>query len=136
LCDVKIKIVEYTAPSIAGASTEDLPEEVLSAFRGAREHGGKVWTIQRVCGFGPAERKGVDGATGSGMPARHKHTLEKSDDIKKNSVLRWIAAQEKEVRKAAAVVRPVGYKATGLAAVTVRKRSREADLTLYASCFW
>ncbi|KAH8905531.1 hypothetical protein BR93DRAFT_804432 [Coniochaeta sp. PMI_546] len=137
LCDVKIKIVEYTAPppSTTGGATKDLPEEVLSVFRDAQEDGGKVWTIQRVCGFGPVERKAVDGAIGSARPASHRHTLEKSDDIKKNSVLRWVAAQEKEVRKATAVARPAGHQATGLAAVTVRKRSREADLKLYASCY-
>lgn len=27
-------------------------------------------------------------------------------------------------------------KATGLAALTVKKRSKESDLKLYASCFW
>lgn len=136
LCDVKIKIVEYAAPSAAGGvSTGDLPEEVLSVFRGAGEHGGKVWTIQRVCGFGSVERKGGGGAGGSGTPARHKHVLEKSDAIKKNSVLRWVAAREKEAKKAATAVRPVGLKATGLAALTVGKRSREADLKLYSSCW-
>ncbi|OIW34973.1 hypothetical protein CONLIGDRAFT_567755 [Coniochaeta ligniaria NRRL 30616] len=129
LCDVKIKIVEYGAPSATASSTEDLPEEVLSVFGGDREHGGKVWTVQRVCGFGPVERKGAGIA-----PASHKHGLEKSDEIKKNSVLRWVAAQGKEARKAATAVRPVGCRATGLAAVTARKRSREAGLKLYASC--
>lgn len=130
LCDVKIKIVEYAVPG------DDLPEEVVAVLtQQGSECGGKVWTIQRVCGFGPGDRKG--GPTGgTGTPAAHKHALERSDDIKKSSVARWVAAQEKEAKKAAASVNTPGVKATGSAALTVRKRAKESDLKLYACCFW
>lgn len=135
LCDVKIKIVEYSTPlTTAGGSAKVLPQEVLAAFAGASvsETGGKVWTVQRVCASGAGEKKGV----GGGTPAVHKHTLERSDQIKKNSVVRWVTAREKEAKKAAAADGSVRYRATELAAVTVGKRSREAELKLYASCFW
>ena len=138
LCDVKIKIVEYAAAiSSGGSSAGDLPREVVAALASrAQEPEGKVWTIQRVSGFGPSEKKIAGVSMGSGTPAIHKHTLEKSDEIKKNTVLRWVAAREKEAKKAAATAGPGGHVATGLAGDTVRKRSREKGMKLYASCFW
>lgn len=131
LCDVTIKIVEYVAPSTSDTPAEGLPEEVREVLgEGLGGLRGKVWTVQRVCAFG-TEKSGV-----GAPPASHKHTLERSDEVKKSSVTRWLTAREKEAKKAAARVRPVGYTATGLAAATVRKRSVEADVKLYASCLW
>lgn len=142
LCDVKIKIVEYTASPSAASDTDTLtqalPEEVLGAFRkGAEEErGGKVWTVQRVCGFGTERNGAAAAAASAGTVASHRHTLERSDEVKKSSVSRWVAAREKDAKKVAAAVGSVGHKATGLAAATARKRSRTAALKLYASCWW
>lgn len=54
----------------------------------------KLYTIQRVNGTGAG-----GGAEGS-MPGPHQHTLEQSDRVKRNSVVRWVEAREKEKKKA------------------------------------
>lgn len=98
LCDVKIKITEYFPG--APLQLEDLPAVGVgqSVFVSGPVNqmvtaGHRVWTIQRVNGNG-------GNGKGDGVAGPHKHTLEKSDDIKKNSVLRLLARQEKETRKA------------------------------------
>ncbi|KAI4179506.1 MAG: hypothetical protein L6R41_007807 [Letrouitia leprolyta] len=108
----------------------------------------RFYTIQKVNGNG-ANGKG-DGTAGP-----HKHTLEDSDRIKKNSVLRHILKEEKERKKTeffkASTLRlerrktmadsgktnqkTYHKKATGDALVTVKKHSKEHDLKLYGSCF-
>ena len=55
--------------------------------------GGKYYTIQRVNGNGGNGKS--DGVAGP-----HKHTLEESDRVKKNSVIRWMAKNEKDKKKA------------------------------------
>lgn len=66
--------------------------------------GGKKWyLVQRVSG---TDREGEEA---DGRDLDHKHTLEESDRIKKNSVQRWLLAQAKEKKKAAkADPRPSG----------------------------
>ena len=68
---------------------------------------GKKWyTVQRVSGLGAAGGKGGAGdeddededMNGEGKNPDHKHTLEESDRIKKNTVQRWILKEEKERR--------------------------------------
>jgi hypothetical protein len=56
------------------------------------EEVGKLYTITRVNGNGlNGKQDGVDGP--------HKHTLQDSDSIKKNSVVRWAMKHEKERRR-------------------------------------
>jgi len=58
--------------------------------------GGKKWyMVQRVNG------NDKDGDDPEDRDLDHKHTLEESDRIKKNSVQRWLLAREKEKKKAA-----------------------------------
>lgn len=78
LCDVKIKITEY----FPGAQIElDNNTSVCGDLVGQR-----LWTIQRVNGNG-------GNGKGDGVAGPHKHTLERSDEIKKNSVQRLVAKQ-------------------------------------------
>jgi hypothetical protein len=115
LCDVKIKITEYlpgaTREDIAthlsqqpkndGVSAENLLATVQATI--ARNDtwdnnnalfGGnfiqtnvRFYTVQRVNGTGPNGKE--EGAGG------HRHTLEESDRIKKNSVFRWLQKNDK-----------------------------------------
>ena len=92
LCDVKIKITEY-AP---GAQIQI--EDGVSTFAQQQPPplevgpGQKFWTIQRVNGNG-------GNGKGDGVAGPHRHTLAKSDEIKKNSVQRYMSKQEKETKK-------------------------------------
>lgn len=56
----------------------------------------KFYTFQRVNGNG-------GNGKGDGVAGPHKHTLEESDRVKKNSVIRWHAKMEKDDRKKAQV---------------------------------
>ena len=55
-------------------------------------NGEKYYTIQRVNGNG-------GNGKGDGVAGPHKHTLEESDRVKKNSIQRQFAKVEKERRK-------------------------------------
>ncbi|KAF7556613.1 hypothetical protein G7046_g6269 [Stylonectria norvegica] len=121
LCDVKIKITEY----FAGAEFDDDDEGAAAAAQSTVGAGQRFWTIQRVNGNG-------GNGKGDGVAGPHKHTLAKSDEIKKNSVQRFLAKQDKDTKRTS---RPALKKATGLALSTVRKHSRESELKLYSSCF-
>jgi hypothetical protein len=123
LCDVKIKITEYfagvlpTDPELGttieslsadataanpfftngGPSREGQPFGVLTPNPGtAPVQSGmrltKYYTIQRVNGNG-GNGKG-DGVSGS-----HRHTLEESDRVKKNSVQRYLLKEAKDKKK-------------------------------------
>lgn len=124
LCDVKIKITEYFpgARSMMGpdfAATDDSshnifspdeqfgpslhqeqqsqPFDMLASVDGApsitaENNGGKYYTIQRVNGNG-------GNGKGDGVAGPHKHTLEESDRVKKNSVTRCMIKEEKEKKK-------------------------------------
>lgn len=52
----------------------------------------KYYTFQRVNGNG-------GNGKGDGVAGPHKHTLEESDRVKKNSVVRWMAKSEKGERR-------------------------------------
>ncbi|KAH8889533.1 hypothetical protein GQ53DRAFT_652346 [Thozetella sp. PMI_491] len=136
LCDVKIKITEYSAgPSISELMlASNLGGDVL-----ARVHGHPFWTLQRVNG------NGTNG-TGDGKPATHKHTLDKSDEIKRNSIQRLVAARDKTTKKPqkpsaalAAATMPAwsqgARKPTGAAASTARKHAKAHEMKLYSACF-
>lgn len=56
-------------------------------------HGARYFTIQRVNGNGANGK--ADGVGGG-----HRHTLEESDRVKKNSVQRWMLKEAKEQKKA------------------------------------
>lgn len=135
-CDVKIKITEYLAgasldhqaqpnnkdaPFVVGADGTSLGDLM------ARVQGKPFWTIQRING------SVASGAGGDSKAETHRHNLEMSDEIKKNSVLRWIAAREKEAKKS---TKPSRWRATGDAAITVKHHTGESRIKFFASCFW
>lgn len=141
LCDVKIKITEYFPGAVVSAtdlggspsssSSSSSPSSPSPAVREALTRGvaaRRLWTVQRVNG------NGTNGA-GDGKLAVHQHSLDKSDEIKKSSVQRWVAARERDARKGQQRA-PPGWRATGSAAATARRHAKESDLKLYASCFW
>ncbi|RKL40552.1 hypothetical protein BFJ72_g6153 [Fusarium proliferatum] len=140
LCDVKIKITEY----FPGARLDLDNSSGLDACLA----GQRLWTIQRVNGNG-------GNGKGDGVAGPHKHTLERSDEIKKNSVQRYLANQggakwdkekaqvshihdanseEKEflIRR---ILKKALLKATGAALLTARKHAKESEFKLYAACF-
>jgi len=120
LCDVKIKVTEYfpgaramlggDMESSTPASNPFAPSEsaqnrqpasrssgASSANQGGvpaqpGSDGARYYTIQRVNGNG-ANGKG-DGTAGG-----HKHTIEESDRVKKNSIHRHLLREEKEEKK-------------------------------------
>ncbi|KAL9094297.1 MAG: hypothetical protein Q9165_003437 [Trypethelium subeluteriae] len=178
LCDVKIKITEY----LPGAIGEDGQDSQAASFNGASfgsissdgplssqqtwslpsmapaeplpppsSGGGKFYTIQRVNGYVG------DGKT-EGAPEVHRHTLDDSDRVKKNSVARWMLKKEKENKKNNTHIyissapysssatkmsnnvdengkKTYHKKASGKALETVKKHSKEHDLKLFGSCF-
>jgi glutathione S-transferase len=117
LCDVKIKITQYlpsTGEPIDGpdsnfsavaaamqqnvySSSPAAPQQfgVLAAPNIAHPNmaGQQYWTIQRVNGNG-------GNGKGGGVAGPHKHTLAKSDDIKKSTVERYRAARDREQKRA------------------------------------
>ena len=119
LCDVKIKITEY----LPGAVSENGQDPQASSFNATSfasvssdgplsgqqtwslpsmapadplpppsSGGAKYYTIQRVNGYVG------DGKT-DGAPELHRHTLDESDRVKKNSVVRWTLKREKENKR-------------------------------------
>ncbi|KAI1431999.1 hypothetical protein GGR50DRAFT_676688 [Xylaria sp. CBS 124048] len=138
LCDVKIKITEHFPNATFSAdgtiNTSPTPSPpILQRFsdRGGQHPEGqsiikKYWTIQRVNGNGGNGKS-------DGVPGPHKHTLQKSDEIKKSTVQRFLAQKEKEAKKGQ---RPVQQKRpSGNALLTARKHSKEHQLKLYAASF-
>lgn len=128
LCDVKIKITEYpvgSAPDLqAGdgvALSSSALAEALTILQSQR-----LFLIQRTNGNGTSG--GSDGA-----PTSHKHSLAKSDEIKKNSVQRWLLARQKEARRNQ---KPSPWKPTGEAAATAKKHTKDSGMKFYSACFW
>ncbi|GFF23101.1 glutathione S-transferase U9 [Aspergillus lentulus] len=101
-------------------------------------NGERFFTIQRVNGNGA---NGKNDGVGGG----HRHTLEESDRVKKNSVQRYLLKEAKEKKKAIATrtmpsqseaqQKTYHTKATGLAALTAINHSHEAEFKLFGSCF-
>lgn len=123
LCDVKIKITEYfsesssfengdmmgedpantnpfLSPSGPNTHHHSMPTNILGSNDGSAPMNsgvpalgsGKYYTIQRVNGNG-ANGKELVSAGG------HRHTLEDSDRVKKNSIDRFFLKEEKERKK-------------------------------------
>ncbi|KAF7589681.1 hypothetical protein BBP40_003973 [Aspergillus hancockii] len=169
LCDVKIKITEYFpgySAMIGPEGTAALGPDAMSSgdavFPGEQQpqerqpfgvltpnpplpeghpgaNGQRFFTIQRVNGNGA---NGKNDGVGGG----HRHTLEESDRVKKNSVQRFLLKEAREKRKSVSTTRTMSTqnqppqktyhtKASGLAAETVMKHSNENELKLYGSCF-
>jgi len=120
LCDVKIKITEYLPGATQGdvvghlgqqprADGGDGAPDIDPVIQAQQIFGlnaidpeallvppgtpgtGRYYTMQRVNGNGANGKN--DGVAGP-----HKHSLEDSDRVKKNSVERWVAKNEKEVK--------------------------------------
>ncbi|KAK5987634.1 hypothetical protein PT974_11766 [Cladobotryum mycophilum] len=126
LCDVKIKITEYFPSAGAEAALDREVAAAVAAGAATVPAGQRFWTIQRVNGNG-------GNGKGDGVAGPHKHTLAKSDEIKKNSVQRHVAQQDKETKKTQP--KPPQRRATGAASATVKRHSKDSDLKLYAACF-
>ncbi|KZL73422.1 glutathione S-transferase [Colletotrichum tofieldiae] len=144
LCDVKIKITEY----FPGATLHDVDDGTYVPLNGGQALNGahtvlappgerelrvapatpnnlpapgqKFWTIQRVNGH----------ISISGIPGPHQHTLAKSDEVKRNSIQRYLARNKNELAK-----NDGPKKATGKAHWTVKKHEKESDLKLYSACY-
>ncbi|KAH8428153.1 glutathione S-transferase family protein [Aspergillus melleus] len=100
-------------------------------------NGQRFFTVQRVNGNGA---NGKNDGVGGG----HRHSLEESDRVKKNSVQRYLLKEAKEQKKATARTmsaqnqqsqRTYHTKATGQAAVTAAEHAGDHELKLYGSCF-
>jgi glutathione S-transferase len=149
-CDVKIKVTEHLphsilppyavgpasttfdngssanffAPGAPGEST--IPD--LSSASNNLTSGERYWTIQRVNGNG-----GNGKSDGVGGP--HRHSLEESDRIKRNTVQRLIQTPEGSRKKQKLPEKSYHKRATGEALNTVRNHTKESDLKLFGSCF-
>ncbi|OKL60122.1 hypothetical protein UA08_04673 [Talaromyces atroroseus] len=159
LCDVKIKITEYFPGAVISADPADQKSALDSLSNslffpdggGTRASqpfgvltsnpalpinhsitgGQKLYTIQRVNG------NGGNGKT-DGIEGGHRHTLEESDRVKKNSVHRYLLKKAKDEKKEVqkqAQAKTYHKKATGEAHETVKKHSKECELKLFGSCF-
>ncbi|KAJ5286639.1 hypothetical protein N7478_002325 [Penicillium angulare] len=157
LCDVKIKITEYLPGNgevDASGGFESLPAELLPGVHTLfpiqngqnfalattpalpeghpGTNGQRYFTIQRVNGNGANGKN--DGVSGG-----HRHTLEESDRVKKNSVHRHFFKDNKDRKKGNRGMsngnKAYHTKATGLAATTAARHSAETNLQLYGSCF-
>ncbi|KAL1382710.1 glutathione S-transferase [Phyllosticta capitalensis] len=161
LCDVKVKITEYEPGAATPDSVGNLTEQVsnlasstsldsvdlgpvgpgqqnqqwpFSARMSLSPFQGKIFTIQRVNGNGANGK--VDG-----NPGPHRHSLQDSDRIKKNSVVRWVQKNEKSKRKPQESQtkqddkKSYHTKATGKALATVKRHSTNDELKLFGSCF-
>ncbi|KAH7026539.1 uncharacterized protein B0I36DRAFT_247925 [Microdochium trichocladiopsis] len=127
LCDVKIKITEYFPGATIQSDHDEQHTFVADGLAGGQPgmDGEKFWTIQRVNGNG-------GNGKGDGVAGPHKHSLDKSDQIKKSTVQRYLTTQEKEARKAQ---KPFQRRPSGQAVQTIKKHNKEHDLKLYAACF-
>ncbi|KAK0104681.1 hypothetical protein ONS95_004955 [Cadophora gregata] len=160
LCDVKIKITEYFPGAMlrpdfvpdGGPVTQTDPSQSNNFFAPgqpggpiqqqnqfsgvpfantsvANNHPGatgqRYYTIQRVNGNG-------GNGKGDGVPGPHKHALEESDRVKKNSIQRLTMKKDKEEKK---IQKTYHKKASGNALITVRKHSKDNELKLFGSCF-
>ncbi|CEI65073.1 hypothetical protein FVEN_g11868 [Fusarium venenatum] len=121
LCDVKIKITEHFPSAYS-----ELGDISLS---GVDLAGQRFWTIQRVNGNG-------GNGKGDGVAGPHKHTLQRSDEIKKSSVQRHLTKQDGCVSKAKEKAKGQSdMRATGAALGTIRKHAKDNNFKLYAACF-
>lgn len=96
LCDVKIKITEYLPDGGADAALDRDVAAAIAAGTAAANAvvgtGQRFWTIQRVNGNG-------GNGKGDGVAGPHRHSLERSDEIKKSSVQRFVAMRDRETKR-------------------------------------
>ncbi|CAN9161835.1 unnamed protein product [Alternaria sp. RS040] len=115
-------------PNMASQSGMNMQEYPTSSGSSSK----KFYTFQRVNGNG-------GNGKGDGVAGPHKHTLEESDRVKKNSVIRWQAKIDKDDRRKMqggdSSKKTYHKKATGNALTTVKNHSKEDDLKLYGSAF-
>ena len=90
LCDVKIRITEYFPSASSYVDREAV--EAAAAAGATLPVGQRFWTIQRVNGNG-------GNGKGDGVAGPHRHTLARSDEIKKNSVQRYLADHDRTTKK-------------------------------------
>ncbi|KIW52173.1 hypothetical protein PV05_07834 [Exophiala xenobiotica] len=153
-------------PSDPNFGLLELPRRLPKGHPGAD---GKRWfTIQRVRGNpggGAVKDKRESNADGLGDVAEeddsafldpnldhdHKHTLEESDRIKKNTVQRWLLKEEKEKKRLSKLPTPTAtvptstsgdstsptFRASGMAFFTARDHSRPtpSSIIFYANSF-
>jgi hypothetical protein len=86
------KISRSLSSSMGGQAAINMPQYALPPGPPPK----KFYTFQRVNGNG-------GNGKGDGVAGPHKHTLEESDRVKKNSVVRWQAKIDKDDRKKAQV---------------------------------
>ncbi|KAI5788199.1 putative glutathione transferase [Pyronema domesticum] len=90
--------------------------------------------LQQPREWGPSCDNGQPQVDDTGSGGMHRHTLAYSDSIKKCSVHRELLKKSKEL-KSQQQQKTYHKKATGQAAQTVKKHSREHELKLFGSCF-
>ncbi|KAK6380943.1 hypothetical protein LTS17_005144 [Exophiala oligosperma] len=144
----------------------ELPRSLPKGHPGAD---GKRWfTIQRVRGnpgggavkdkrdsigdgLGEAVEEDDSSLLDPNLDLDHKHTLEESDRIKKNTVQRWMLKEEKEKKRLSKIPTPTAtiqtstssdsssptFRASGMAFFTARDHSRpvSSKITFYANSF-
>jgi glutathione S-transferase len=125
LCDVRIKITEYPAGSagelMAVGHTIGLDTDLVKV------------AVSRIQDrpFRVIQRNGTIGNGDDGL-AIHRHDLQKSDETKKSTALRYLAGREKEAKRNQ---KPSPWKPRGNAAATARDHSGDADIKFYSACF-
>lgn len=82
----------WDSSSDTGHPVTNMNMFALGSVRSPASFPKKVYTIQRVNGNGGNGKS-------DGIAGPHKHTLEESDRVKKNCVIRWLAKSEKDMRK-------------------------------------
>lgn len=92
LCHVKIRITEYLPGATVDIDRDALDAAAAAMLSSLGQQQQRFWTIQRVNGNGVAGNNGV--------PGPHRHSLAKSDEIKKNSVQRYLAQRDREAKRA------------------------------------
>ncbi|KAF3481428.1 uncharacterized protein GIQ15_04187 [Arthroderma uncinatum] len=162
LCDVKIKITEYfpgamnvsqdmaagfeqVSPNTQSSDLLVAPGSSNAQLDGSQPFGvltpsaslppghpgvtgARYYTIQRVNGNGGNGRS-------DSVEGPHRHTLEESDRIKKNSVQRNLLKEEKDKKKSISQQKSYHKRASGYAFDTVKRHTKDSDLKLYGSCF-
>ncbi|KAJ5086667.1 hypothetical protein NUU61_007974 [Penicillium alfredii] len=97
LCDVKIKITEHFSGSVVtdmSSGIDALPSDLLPGVNTLFNHGDAVQDNQPFVNGNGANGKN------DGIGGGHRHTLEESDRVKKNSVQRHFLKWAKEKKKA------------------------------------
>ncbi|KAL2019249.1 hypothetical protein VTK56DRAFT_9976 [Thermocarpiscus australiensis] len=128
LCGVKIKITEHAAGSgseLRPGVDVDMDSSALAEAL-ARVQGQPFWLLRRI------DSNGMNIDPVDGKPARHTHTLEKSDEIKKNSVQRWLDACGIEPKRSQ---KPPSWRPMGIAAKTAKKHAKEAGIKFFSASF-